>query len=71
MQQKLVTIYLDTADYDKGKWLALGRSEAHGLVEEHLQQYLEEGWQIASMQGVGGAAYTDARGWIAVVLERE
>ncbi|QDU40539.1 hypothetical protein Mal4_48970 [Maioricimonas rarisocia] len=71
MQQKLVTVYLDTASYEGSEWLKPGRCEAHGLVEEHLQQYLEEGWQIASMQGVGGAAYTDARGWLAVLLERE
>ncbi|MEW4530341.1 hypothetical protein [Maioricimonas sp. JC845] len=71
MQQKLVTVYLDTTAYEGSKWRAPGRSDAHGMAEEHLQEYLEEGWQIASLYGVGGAAYTDARGWIAVVLERE
>lgn len=71
VKQKLVTIYLDNMAYTKGKILVGSFAEKHGLVEEHLQSYLDEGWRIASVSGLGGSADgVAARGWFAVVLEK-
>jgi len=68
--QKLVTIYLDNMAYE-GSTMFKGHAGKHGHVEEHLQQYLAEGWWVVSTTAFGGSAdgYT-ARGWIAVVLEK-
>ena len=67
--QKLVTIYLDTHAYMGDKWLKGSHADKHGFVEEYLQDYLKEGWKIASLFGFGGAEGINARGWLAVVLE--
>lgn len=69
--QKLLTIYLDTYAYMGGKWIAT-YGERHGSVEEHLQDYLQGGWRIVSVTGMGGASEAaNARGWFAVVLEHD
>jgi hypothetical protein len=70
MKQKLVTIYLDNMAYAKGK--AVGSfADKHGLVEEHLQSYLDDGWRITSVSGLGGSSeMLTVRGWFAVVLEK-
>ena len=70
MKQKLVTIYLDNMAYAKGK--AVGSfADKHGLAEEHLQTYLDDGWRIGSVSGFGGTSEPiSARGWFAVVLEK-
>jgi hypothetical protein len=70
MKQKLVTIYLDNMAYAKGK--AVGSfADKHGLVEEHLQAYLDDGWRIGSVSGFGGnSGPISARGWFVVVLEK-
>lgn len=69
--QKLVTIYLDNSAYGKGKMLVTSYSEVHGLVEEHLQNYLAEGWTIKSISGFGGNSDSlSVRGWAIVVLEK-
>jgi hypothetical protein len=71
MKQKFVTIYLENMAYAKGKMLVGSLADKHGLVEEHLQTYLEEGWRINSVSGFGGNADAVAsRGWFAVVLEK-
>ena len=71
MKQKLVTIYLDNMAYAKGKTLFASFADKHGLVEEHLQAYLDEGWRVGSISGFGGNSDgTSARGWFAVVLEK-
>ena len=58
-QQKLVTVRLEVV---RG-----GRSE--DLVQEHLAEYLENGWTIASVTPAGpGGSFTVC--WFAVVLER-
>ncbi len=68
--QKLVTIYLDNMGYE-GSTMFKGYSDKHGLVEEHLQQHLDEGWWIVSTSSLGGASEShSARGWLAVVLEK-
>ena len=68
--QKLVTVYLDNTAYGKPK-LPNSYADKHGFVEEHLQEYLIEGWRVRSLFGLGGADSVCARGWVAVVLERE
>ena len=70
MKHKLVTIYLDNMAYAKGK--AVGSfADKHGLAEEHLQTYLDDGWRIGSVSGFGGnSEVISVRGWFAVVLEK-
>ena len=70
MKQKLVTIYLDNMAYAKGK--AVGSfADKHGLAEEHLQTYLDDGWRIGSISCFGGSTEViAARGWVVVVLEK-
>ena len=41
--QKLVTVYLDKTAYGMPNNLG-GYGDKHGFVEEHLQEYLTEGW---------------------------
>jgi hypothetical protein len=69
--QKLVTIYLDNAAYREGKWPSKF-SNKHGIVEEHLDEYLNDGWRITAIEGFGGHGPTEhVRGWVAAVLEKE
>jgi hypothetical protein len=71
MKQKLVTIYLDNSAYAKGKMIVGSFADKHGLVEEHLQSYWDDGWRISSVSGFGGNSHSiTARGWFAVVLEK-
>jgi hypothetical protein len=71
MKQKLVTIYLDNMAYAKPKMIVGSFADKHGLVEEHLQTYLDDGWRIGSVSGFGGNSESiSARGWFAVVLEK-
>jgi hypothetical protein len=42
----------------------------HGTVEEHLTEYLTDGWSITSVTAAGGASdMTGTRVFVAVVLE--
>jgi hypothetical protein len=71
MKQKFVTLYLDNAAYAKGKMLVGSFADQHGRVEEHLQSYLDDGWRIGSVSGLGGSSEAlTVRGWFAVVLEK-
>ena len=71
MKQKLVTIYLDNMAYAKGKMIVGSFADKHGLVEEHLQPHLDDGWRIGSVSGFGGNSDSiSVRGWFAVVLEK-
>jgi hypothetical protein len=68
--QKLVTIFLSDDDDEDME------------VQEHLDDYLEEGWTIRSMvpfgagagYGTGGESDTDGHcyvaGWLSVLLEK-
>lgn len=68
--QKLVTVYLDNTGYGKPK--APGSYAAkHGFVEEHLQEYMSEGWRVHSLFGLGGSSGVVCQGWVAVVLEKD
>ena len=67
--QKLVTVYLDNMSYVKGKW-KISKGEHHGLVEEHLEQYLSQGWKITDVHSFGGSADVAAKGWIVALLEK-
>jgi hypothetical protein len=69
--QKLVTIYLDNNAYAQGKMIVTSYHEMHGLVEEHLANYLGDGWSIKMVTALGGNSDgLSVRGWVAVVLER-
>jgi len=69
--QKLVTIYLDNSAYARGKMPVGSFGDKHALVEEHLQQYLAEGWTIRSVSGFGGGSDgLSVRGWVIVLLEK-
>ena len=61
--QKLVTVLLHDNSRDQSQ---------HGEVEEHLKEYLSEGWRILSVTPVGhtGGQSRGTRAWLAVVLER-
>ena len=69
-KQKLVIIYVDNTAYANGKMLVGSFADKHGVVEEHLETYLQQGWRIAAIHGFGGNSDALAvRGWFAVVLE--
>lgn len=70
--QKLVTIYLDNSAYAQGKMLVGSFGDKHGLVEEHLNSFIAEGWNIKQIHGLGGGGSEglSVRGWIAVLLEK-
>ena len=69
--QKLLTIYLDNSAYGKGKMLVGSYADKHGLVEEHLKEYLADGWSIVSAYGFGGGEGIMVRGWVVAVLEKK
>jgi len=58
--QKLVTIRLEAPT-------TFSPAKRHGVVEEHLQEYLDDGWVIRSVTGYG--EYYG--GWVIVTLEKE
>jgi len=69
--QKLVTIFLEINAYrpkDKLFDIELWTAEKHGFVEEHLKDYLADGWAIKSLCALSGG--TSTSGWLAVVLEK-
>ncbi len=68
--QKLVTVYLDNTAYGKPK-APMSYAEKHGFVEEHLQDYLTDGWNVRSLFGLGGTDGYCSRGWVTVVLEKD
>jgi hypothetical protein len=68
--QKLVTIYLDAHAYMDGKWVKGTHADKHGFLEEHLGDHFADGWKVVSLFGFGGADGINARGWLAVVLEK-
>jgi hypothetical protein len=70
-KQKLVTIYLDNSAYAKDKLLVGTFGDKHGLIEEHLETYLADGWRVATIHGFGGNSDSlNVRGWITVLLEK-
>jgi len=68
--QKLVTIFLSDDDDDDME------------VQEHLDEYLEEGWHVVSLTpfgagaGYGGGGESDSEGhcyvagWLGILLEK-
>ena len=70
--QKLVTIYLDNSAYSHGRMIVSSYGDKHGLVEEHLKDFLADGWTITNLHGFGGNSDgLSVRGWITVVLEKK
>jgi len=69
--QKLLTIYLDNGAYGQGKMIVGSYADKHGLVEEHITPYLQDGWKIISITGFGGNSDgLTVRGWLAVLIEK-
>jgi hypothetical protein len=70
--QKLVTIYLDREGY----WIPGQRSptQSHGIVQEHLDKYLDMAWEVKAITGAGGSGSGDSFpmgcGWVVVLLEK-
>jgi hypothetical protein len=70
--QKLVTVYLDNMAYAKGKMIVGSFADKHGLVEEHLQDDLQNGWTVKAIHGFGGNSdAVNAKGWVVVLLEKK
>lgn len=76
--QKVVSIYFDSYTRagepsetdEKRKWYQpRGDTVRHGAVQEHLEEYLREGWSVVSVTGLGGARPHSVGGWAVVVLE--
>lgn len=66
-----MTIYLDNMVYAKGKVIVGSFADKHGLIEEHLNTYLAQGWKVVDIHGFGGNSDgISVRGWITVFLER-
>ena len=69
--QELVTVYLDNMTYAKGKMIVGSFGDKHGLVEEHLQDYLLTGWTVKAIDGFGGNSDgLSVRGWVVALLEK-
>ena len=48
-----------------------GEKITHGEVQEHLAEYLSDGWRVASMMSVGSTGdVAVTAGWLAVLLEK-
>jgi hypothetical protein len=68
----LITIYLDREGYRiPGQ---RSPTQSHGIVQEHLENYLAEGWSIKSLAAAGGGGGADTGhmgcGWVVIVLEK-
>ncbi|MEM9245191.1 MAG: hypothetical protein AAGA67_05565 [Cyanobacteria bacterium P01_F01_bin.153] len=69
--QKLISIYLENTAYTDGKWVRGSYGDKHGFCEEHLEEYLQDGWRIVDINAFGGSSEgISARGWVLVVLEK-
>jgi hypothetical protein len=71
MVQKLLSIYLNS----EGVRIKGSRSpdQSHGVVQEHIENYLQKGWTIVSVTvgaGASGDVSNRASGWAFVVLEK-
>jgi hypothetical protein len=68
--QRLVTIYLSNEAQSAGRFFE-PNAKVHGLVEEHLERDLAQGWTVQAVTGFGGLnEFGIAKGWLAVVLEK-
>jgi len=67
--QKLVSLYLDTLGFErKRSGILFSTEEFHGRVEEHLGEYLEDGWKVIHMTSMP----THGTGaWVVVTLEKD
>lgn len=68
--QKLVTIYLDSYAYAEKK-TTKNLKDKHGLVEEHLTDYLSDGWKIKQISSFGSTeTMYCTTGFIVVMMEK-
>ena len=75
--QKLISVYLDSLNFRddrKESWHQRRGDVIHGLCEEHLDEYLKDGWMVKSISSFGGhgesSAYDGVRGFVMVLLEK-
>ena len=64
--QKLVTIYLKDVDAD-------GDFIPSGLVEEHLVDELQQGWEVdklSTLSGNGGGKTDVSAGWVIALMSK-
>jgi hypothetical protein len=71
MPLKLVSIYLNSEGYRiRGQ---KSPDQQHGAVQQHLHEYLRDGWKITTISAAAGAAGdvgSRASGWVMVLLEK-
>ena len=69
--EKVLTIYLDREGYRvRGE---RSPDQSHGVVQEHLAEYMKKGWRVKMITGAGGAGTSTGNigcGWVVVVLEK-
>lgn len=65
--QKVVTLFLDISGYEGRGGFRLSNADLHGRVDEHLVEYLEQGWRVETLQTLKGP---DGGGWLVVLLEK-
>ena len=66
--QKLISIYIDVSGYDRKGGLRLSNSDLHGAVQEHLDEYLSDGWKIVHLNCLPGP---ESGGWVIVAIEKD
>jgi hypothetical protein len=68
-QKKLVSIYLNSEGYRiRGK---KAPDQCHGIVQEHLTEYLQDRWKVATLSagtGASGDSCSTTSGWVFFVL---
>ena len=69
--QKLITVYLDNSSYDKGTLLGRSGADKHGIIEECLSEYLNDGWKVVQLTSFGGTNdFGRTSGWVTVLIEK-
>ena len=63
--QKLITIYLNNENFRIQEKTPFDQS--HGFVEQYLDDYLSNGWEIKLINSIGGSKDF---AWIIVLLEK-
>ena len=65
--EKLVSVYLDVTGYDRKSGIRLSNADLHNRVQEHLNEYLSQGWTVKKLSCLPGS---DSGGWVIAVLEK-
>lgn len=65
--EKLVSVFLDVAGYDRKSGIRLSNADLHNRVQEHLDEYLSAGWTIKHLSCLPGS---DTGGWVIAALQK-